>query len=242
MSIVAVHGPTTFGASGAGGAGTGQAVTSTPAGGGTVTADMANGRRFTFAGAGDRAAADYDWAFTGETAQLNTKTGTIVFSTAGTKTITLTLGSTGGTTPAPGTYTFSVQATATAAPRSMPPGGGDEEEEPEPQALAAADEESPQVDVGYDPAAHTVAEVEEYAEDHPEQVQDLLDAETAGKNRSTLVGYLESLVPFDPGDYTVQEVVDYATDNPEQLYDIIAAEQAGKNRSTLISQLEAIPQ
>jgi hypothetical protein len=233
MSMVTVHGPNTMYVTGAGGAGTAQTVASTPPGGGTVTADISNGRRFTFAGAGDRLAADYDWSFTGETAQPNVKNGSITFSSGGAKTITLTLGTSGGTTPAGGTYTFAVVATTTAVPRSMPPDG--EEEEGEPQALAFADEVEE-----YDPADHTVAEVEEYAEAHPDEVQDLLDAEVAGKNRSTLITFLEQLVPFDPGDYTVQEVVDYATENPDQLYDIIAAEQANKNRTTLLRELEGL--
>ena len=227
MSIVAVHGPNTFGVAGAGGGGTAGTVTNT---GGTVTADISNARKFNFAGAGDRLAADYDWAFTGETSQLNTKTGTITFATAGAKVITLTLGTSGGTTPAGGTYTFNVVAGATAAPRSLPP-----EEDRE-------EESSPEVDVGYDPAAHSVADVEEYAEEHPDSAQELLDAEVAGKNRPTLVAYLESLIPFDPGDYSIPDVLNYARANPDQLEDIIAAEEAGKARTTLLSQLEAVRQ
>ena len=42
----------------------------------------------------------------------------------------------------------------------------------------------------YDPADHTVAEVEEYVNANPDQAQAVLDAEIAGKNRSTLVDWL----------------------------------------------------
>lgn len=45
---------------------------------------------------------------------------------------------------------------------------------------------------------------------------------------------------FDPADYTIPQVLEYAEANPEQLDDIIAAEEAGKYRSTLLSQLEAM--
>src|SRR5215467_1823447 len=129
MSLVTVHGPNTMYTAASG------AVASTPPGGGTLTPVLSNGLQFTFAGAGDRAAADYDWTWTPTNAGdspasplNNTKTGTITFGVAGTKTVTLTLGSSGGTTPAPGTYTFAV--TAVSGPRmiegmSAPMGDGD---------------------------------------------------------------------------------------------------------------------
>jgi hypothetical protein len=44
----------------------------------------------------------------------------------------------------------------------------------------------------FDPGDHTVAEVEQYVADHPDQREAVLDAELAGKNRTTLVGSLES--------------------------------------------------
>lgn len=50
----------------------------------------------------------------------------------------------------------------------------------------AADPE-PAVAGGYDPGEHTVAEVEDYVEDNPDSAAAILAAETAGKNRSTLV-------------------------------------------------------
>ena len=230
MSIVTVHGPNTMYVSGAGGAGTAQTVTNT---GGVVTADISSTRKFSFAGAGDRAAADYDWTFTGETAQANTKTGTITFSSGGAKVITLTLGTSGGTTPAGGTYTFNVDAGgATAAPRMMMPDEGGEGGPPPPG------EENE-----YDPGEYTVAEVKEWAEAAERTDEELIaayNAEVEGKNRTTVLSHLESLLPYDPAEYTVNEVVEYAEDNPDQLEDIIAAEEAGKNRSTLISHLEAL--
>lgn len=42
----------------------------------------------------------------------------------------------------------------------------------------------------YDPAEHTVEEVQGYAADHPDQVQALYEAERDGKNRSTLTAWL----------------------------------------------------
>lgn len=40
----------------------------------------------------------------------------------------------------------------------------------------------------YDPGAHTVAEVEAYIAEHPDERDAILQAEAAGKNRSSLVG------------------------------------------------------
>lgn len=42
----------------------------------------------------------------------------------------------------------------------------------------------------YDPGAHTVAEVTDYAAAHPDEVPAILAAEQAGKNRTTLVAAL----------------------------------------------------
>lgn len=178
--MVTVHGPNTMYVSGAGGAGTPGTITNT---GGSVSADLANARRFTFAGAGDRLAADYDWTFTGgagAAAQPNIKSGTVTFTDDGPKVITLTLGTTGGTTPAGGTYTFNVVSGPGATPRMAAP--PDEEEE-----VVGDDEEEI-----FDPADYTVAEVEEYATENPDQIEDLIEAEEAGKNRSTLIAWLEA--------------------------------------------------
>jgi hypothetical protein len=183
MSLVTVHGPNTM-------------YTSSTApitnAGGTVTPSLSNGMSFTFAGAGDRAAADYDWSWTPTNAgdnpaspKLDTKSGTIVFGISGAHTITLTVGSSAGTTPAPGTYTYNV--TAVAGPRS-----GEEEAAPESAPAASA---APQVEVGYDPAAHTVPEVVEFVEANPDQLDAILAAEEAGENRSTLITQLERMRP-----------------------------------------------
>ena len=42
-----------------------------------------------------------------------------------------------------------------------------------------------------DPGNATVAEVQAYVEEHPDRAEAVLEAETAGKNRSTLVNWLE---------------------------------------------------
>lgn len=44
----------------------------------------------------------------------------------------------------------------------------------------------------FDPGEYTVEEVERYVEANPDERQAVLDAELAGKNRTTLVGWLES--------------------------------------------------
>ncbi len=41
---------------------------------------------------------------------------------------------------------------------------------------------------GFDPAAHTVAEVEEHVATNPDDADRVLEAERAGKNRVTLTG------------------------------------------------------
>lgn len=45
---------------------------------------------------------------------------------------------------------------------------------------------------GFDPAAHTVVEVEEYVTDHPDERTAILEAESAGKNRTTLIEWFAS--------------------------------------------------
>lgn len=45
---------------------------------------------------------------------------------------------------------------------------------------------------GYDPGEHTVVEVQQHVEEHPEETQAVLDAERSGRNRSTLVSWLEA--------------------------------------------------
>ena len=241
MSIVAVHGPQTFGS---------KALTNT-----TKTfqafAVTGDGLKWRFVPTDQgQPAANYDWAWahTSGTAggspasPLNdTKIAEFTFPAGpATKTITLTLN--GVAQP---TIVITIPAAgATGSPMMMlPEGGGDElTPEPAPDGFPVGDEEeiTEEVPVGYDPAAHTVGEVQDYVNEHPEQLEEMYEAEVAGKNRTTLVTWLEDQFPYDPGAWNVQEVVDYAEENPEQLDDIIAAEQAGKNRSTLINQLEGL--
>ena len=184
MSIVAVHGPNTMFTTEGGGQ-------SIPSGGGGVaqaTKSPTNGLQFAFSvpNPGARPAADFDWTFTGPgspAAQNDKTSGTVLFTGPGAVTIVCTVAA-GAGPPAGGTYTINATATA-GMPRSLPPddaGAGQQSEPP------------PEVPVGFDPGAHTVAEVEEYVDQHPEQAQELLDAEIAGKNRTTLVSYLEGLI------------------------------------------------
>jgi hypothetical protein len=51
-------------------------------------------------------------------------------------------------------------------------------------------EAEPVSDEAYDPAEHTVDEVLAYAEEHPDEVDDIAAAEEAGKNRTTLLDKL----------------------------------------------------
>lgn len=45
---------------------------------------------------------------------------------------------------------------------------------------------------GFDPGAHTVPEVQAYVTAHPDALLDVLEAEEAGKARSTLLAWLEA--------------------------------------------------
>ena len=96
----------------------------------------------------------------------------------------------------------------------------------------------PDVAVGYDPAAHTVDEVKEFVTEHPDELQDIYDAEVAGKNRATLITWLEENTPFDPGNYTIDEVKAYVEANPELAQEVYDAEVDGKARVTLVTWLE----
>jgi hypothetical protein len=181
VSIVAVHGPNTMYASGAGGAGTGEVITAPGGGGGNVVADadMANGQRFTFSWVGTTARpnADFDWAFPGGTPATATDTKgpvTVTYATGGSKVATLTVAA-GAGPPAGGSYPITVQATATAMPRSLPGGG----EEPPPES-------------GYDPGDYTIPEVEDYVTANPGERDAVLAAEEAGKARVTLIAWLEA--------------------------------------------------
>jgi hypothetical protein len=229
MSIVAVHGSQTFGSKNVfNSTKTFQAF--------AVTAD---GTKWRFVPVDQgQVAANYDWAWahTSGTAGgspaspvLNTMIPEFTFPAGpATKTITLTLN--GIAQP---TLVITIPAAgATGSPMMLMEG---EEDEVTQEVLVTEE-----VPVGYDPAAHTVGEVQEYVSEHPDELDEIYEAECAGKNRSSLVTWLENQFPFDPGAWNVNEVLDYAAENPSELEDIIAAEQAGKNRSTLVTQLEAM--
>jgi hypothetical protein len=135
---------------------------------------------------GARPAADFDWTFTGPgspAAQNDKFSGTVTYTGAGAGTIVLTVAA-GAGPPAGGTYTITTAPTAGTPRMVEQDAGGDGGEEP-----------SPEVAVGYDPGAHTVPEVEEFANEHPDQWGEILAAEQAGKDRITLVDWLTANDP-----------------------------------------------
>jgi len=184
MSLVAVHGPNTMYTTQGGG----QSIPSTGGGVAQATKSPTNGLVYAFSvpNPGARPAADFDWTFTGPgnpVAQTDKFSGTVTYTGAGAGTIVLTVAA-GAGPPAAGTYTITTAPTA-GTPRMVEEGGGEA-----PQQQSAGGD----VEVGYDPAAHTVAEVEEFLADHPDEAQAIYDAEVAGKNRVTLVEWLEDLL------------------------------------------------
>lgn len=66
--------------------------------------------------------------------------------------------------------------------QASPPSGG------EPSSGGADDDTGP-----FDPADHTAAEVVDYVTANPNERQRVLDAEYAGKARSTLIAKLEAM-------------------------------------------------
>jgi hypothetical protein len=64
-----------------------------------------------------------------------------------------------------------------------------EEYDPDAPDVEYSDEE------GYDPGEHTVTEVIGYVEDNPQDLEEVLAAEEAGKARVTLISHLESMRP-----------------------------------------------
>ena len=236
MSIVAVHGPNTFGS---------KSIVANTTGSAYAIVNPANGLIWTFyAKDQSQVAANYDWAYTGAAGTppspiADTKSPVVTLP-AGAHTVTLTLNGV-----AQGTFT--ITAVAGVAPRM----GAEEEAEvsmlaegrgaPEPAELTSpSGDGDTEVDVGYDPAAHSVADVQAYANEHPDQAGDLYDAEVAGKNRATLVSFLEGMMPFDPGEYSVADVIAYAEENPDEVEEIMEAEREGKGRVTLLTHLESL--
>jgi len=182
MSIVTVHGPNTMYSKG---------VVQNASGTASATVSPTNGLIWTFkAKDQSQVAANYDWAYTGlggtpASPIADTKSPTITFAGAGTATVTLTLN---GVAQAPITVKPVVGTGPTSGLMSLPP------EDDEQQSLDDGDEDPPEIDVGFDPAAHTITEVEDFVNEHPDEAIDVLDLEEAGKNRVTLVAWLENFI------------------------------------------------
>jgi hypothetical protein len=64
-------------------------------------------------------------------------------------------------------------------------------------AAAQSDDEQPDASPVDDPGGFTVAQVQEWVEDNPDMAADVLDAEQAGKARTTLVAWLEAYLADD---------------------------------------------
>lgn len=91
------------------------------------------------------------------------------------------------------------------------------------------------------PEEHTIPEVLEFVEVHPELAEELLEAEEQGKDRITLEAALEEkLDEFRPEEHTVPEVLEYVDGDQELATEVLEAEQQGKTRITLISALEEL--
>ena len=187
MSMVSVHGPNTMYTDAPG------VIPSSPAGA-TSTQSPSNGLVFNMATTGPRGGAspaDYAWtASASGVCNPTTGASTVVTfpgAAAGSnQTITLTVSGAGTPPLANGSYVTTVRP-VTGQPKMVEAGQQQvqvEELPPEHQA---------DVEVAYDPGAHTVPEVIEFAEQNPDQVQALLAAERAGKDRSTLLNHLETL-------------------------------------------------
>jgi len=70
----------------------------------------------------------------------------------------------------------------TANPNATPAG-----QEPPPEPAAEAPPEETQESEAYDPSDYTVAEVQAYLAEHPDETDAVLDLERAGKARVTLL-------------------------------------------------------
>ena len=234
MSIVAVHGPNTFGSRGVAGS------ASSPLMG---TANPTNGLIWDFKldQPTTRLNADFAWTFPPNgtpTPQNVADPAAVTYATGGSKTVQcIVTGAGTGASPYPpaGTYTLTITAVTGAGTSPLLAGDQDEDQD----EVQDKDQEEVQ-DEEFDPGDYTVDEVKEYVDANPDSAREILDAEIAGKNRSTLVTYLESVVPYDPADYTVEDVTTYAQANHDQAQDLYDAEVAGRNRSTLLAALEAI--
>jgi hypothetical protein len=181
MSMVTVHGPNTMYS---------KAVVGNPSGSAYATPNPTNGLIWTFqARDQSQPAANYDWAYTGAAgvpaSPIADTKAPVVTLPAGAHTVTLTLN---GVAQAPFTITAVAGAGPTSGLMSAPDEGDGEEQVVEDDAPDEVD-----VEVGYDPAAHTVTEVIGFVEDNPDELEDIISAEQAGKQRVTLLTHLESM-------------------------------------------------
>ena len=183
MSIVAVHGPNTFGS---------KAVTEV--GPAMATVNPANGLIWTFRlDQPSTRTASLVWTFPTGTPATITGPGphAVTFASAGTKAVTAVatgVGEGANPYPAAGTTNLPVTAVSGAAPQLLmaPEEGGTEEIVPAPSV--GPTQETP---TAFDPGEHTVAEVQEYVTANPDEIQEVYDAEIDNKNRVTLVTWLE---------------------------------------------------
>jgi len=179
VSIISVHGPNTFGSKALTEVGAAQATVSTT-----------NGLIWTFkTDAPSTRTASLVWTYPTGTPATSTGPGptTVTFASAGTKAVTMVATGTGeGANPYPpaGTTNIPVTAVSGAAPQLLTA------EEP---PAVAGDDDTGEMDVAFDPAAHTVTEVIGFVEDYPDTLDDVITAEEAGKGRSTLLQHLESM-------------------------------------------------
>jgi hypothetical protein len=189
MSIVSVHGPNTFGS---------KAITEVGPAIASVTPPGTDGLKWTFRlDAASTRTASLAWTFPTGTPASATGPGphAVTFASAGTKAVTaVATGAGEGANPYPpaGTTNIPVTAVSGAAPQLLMMG---EEGDGEGEESFSRQAPEGEVQVGYDPAAHTVTEVIGFVEDNPDQLEDILLAEEEGKNRTTLISHLESMRP-----------------------------------------------
>lgn len=256
MSIVAVHGPPTFGS---------RAVSET--GSVMATVDPTNGLKWDFKldATTTRSDQDFSWAFPPNgtpTPQLLADPAVVTYATAGSKTATLTVTNTARTVSNKA-LTSNVATITTTATHGFKVG----------QSVVVAG-----VDATFNGTYTIVATPSGTTFTYAKTAANVTSTASGGSVTSDAAGYpaagsypmtitavagagptsgLMSAPPeggeggelppdeediFDPADYTVAEVMEYAEANPDQVDDLIAAEEAGKARSTLLSQLEALQQ
>jgi len=189
MSMVTVHGPNTMYTTGAG-----VPKPSTPAGA-TATQSPTNGLQFSFSfpNPGANPATCFDWTFTGPgspAAQADRTSGTVTFTGPGAGTIVCTVT---GATPPPANQVYTINVTAVSgAPRE----GQEAAAQPDMSQPALQPEEPTNGFEEYDPYDYTVAEVMEEAHNNPDPayIQEIINAEQQGKNRSTLLTQLNEFL------------------------------------------------